>query len=114
MDATQRSTYIRVMRSTGGTLPPIRVSDAERERALLELREAAVQGRLNSDSFVRRLDRALRSRSRDDLAQIVGDLPGRSRVGDGLIRRVRDLSLFHARLRTAWQWPRLPRLSTNG
>ena len=65
----------RAMRSTGGTLPPVRVSDAERERALRELREAAVQGRLSSDSFLRRLDDALRSRNRDDLADLVRDLP---------------------------------------
>jgi hypothetical protein len=48
-------------------LPPVRVFDAERERALRDLREAAVQGRLSSDSSVRRLDDALRSRNRDDL-----------------------------------------------
>ena len=99
------------MRSTGGTLPPVRVSDAERERGLRELREAAVQGRLSSDSFVRRLDDALRSRNRDDLADLVSDLPGHSRLEDAVVRRVRAMSLWLLRVRHAWQQPRLARLS---
>jgi hypothetical protein len=99
------------MRSSGGTLPPVRVSDAERERALRELREAAVQGRLSSDSFVRRLDDALRSRNRDDLADLVRDLPGHSRLEDMVVRRVRAMSLWLLRIRHAWQQPRLARLS---
>jgi hypothetical protein len=98
------------MRSTGGTLPPVRVSDAERERALRELREAAVQGRLSSDSFVRRLDDALRSRNRDDLADLLRDLPGHSRLEDALMRRVRATSLWLLRVRHAWQQPRTTRL----
>jgi hypothetical protein len=99
------------MRSPGGTLPPVRVSDAEREQALRELREAAVEGRLSDDSFVRRLDLALRSPSRDDLADLLGDLPGRSRVGDAMLQRVRAASLFAVRLRGAWRQPRLARLT---
>ena len=99
------------MRSTGGTLPPVRVSDAERERALWELREAAVQGRLSSDSFVRRLDDALRSRYRDDLADLVRDLPRHSRLEDAVLRCVRAMSLWVLRVRHAWQQPRLARLS---
>jgi hypothetical protein len=99
------------MRSAGGTLPPVRVSDAERERALRELREAAVQGRLSNGSFVRRLDDALRSRNRDDLADLVRDLPGQSRLEDAVVRRVRALSGWLLRVRHAWQQPRLARLS---
>ena len=99
------------MRSTGGTLPPVRVSDAERERAVRELREAAVQGRLSSDSFVRRLDDALRSRNRDDLEDLVRDLPGHSRPEDAVVRRVRAMSLWLLRVHHAWQQPRLARLS---
>jgi hypothetical protein len=98
------------MRNTGGTLPPVRVSDAERERALRELREAAVQGRLSSDSFLRRLDDALRSRNRDDLADLVRDLPGHSRLKDAVLRRVRATSLWLLQVRHAWQQPRTTRL----
>ncbi len=98
------------MRTTGGTLPPVRVSDAERERALWELREAAVHGRLSSDSFVRRLDDALRSRNRDDLADLVRDLPGHSRLEEALLRHVRATSVWLLRVRQAWQQPRTARL----
>lgn len=99
------------MKSTGGTLPPVRVSDAEREQALRELRDAAAEGRLSSDSFVRRLDGALRSPNRDDLADLVRDLPGHSRLGDALVRRVRAASLVLVRIRNAWQQPRIARLA---
>jgi hypothetical protein len=99
------------MRSSGGTLPPVRVSDAARERALRELRQAAVQGRLNSDSFVRRLDDALRRRNRDDLADLVRDLPGHSRLEGAVVWRVRAVSWWLLRVRHAWQQPRLARLS---
>ena len=92
-------------------MPPVRVSDAERERALRELREAAAEGRLGSDSFVRRLDDALRSRNRDDLADLVRDLPAHSRLEDAVMRRVRATSLWLLRVRHAWQQPRLARLS---
>jgi hypothetical protein len=98
------------MKSPGGTLPPVRVSDAERDRALRELRDAAADGRLSSDSFVRRLDDALRSPNRDDLAELVRDLPGRSRLGDALVRSVRAGSLALVRIRNAWQQPRLARV----
>jgi len=99
------------MRTSGSTLPPVRVSDAERDQALRALRDAAVEGRLPNDSFARRLDLALRSPSRDDLADLLRDLPRRARVGDGLLRQVRKASLFAARLRGAWRQPRLTRLN---
>ena len=92
-------------------MPPFRVSDAERDDALRLLRDAAVQGRLTSDSFVRRLDEALRSRHRDDLAELVRDLPGHSPLQDAVLRRVRAMSLSLLRVRHAWQQPRLARLS---
>jgi hypothetical protein len=98
------------MHSPGGTLPPVRVSDAEREQALRELRDAAVDGRLSNDSFARRIDLALRSPNRDDLADLLHDLPRRSRFGDAVLRRVRALSLFAVRVRGAWRQPRLARL----
>jgi hypothetical protein len=98
------------MRSSGSTLPPVRVSDAERDQALRALRDAAVDGRLSNDSFARRLDLTLRSPSRDDLADLLRDLPRRSRVGDALLRRVRAASLFAVRLKGAWRQPRLARL----
>ncbi len=56
--------------------PAVRVGDAERDRVIAELRERAADGSLAHESFVFRVDAALRARYRGDLAQIVSDLPG--------------------------------------
>lgn len=74
---------------TGPVVPPRRASDADRERTVRVLRDAAVDGRLSHDSFVRRVDLALRARDDRSLAGVVDDLvPPRSavssRVGSGL------------------------------
>ena len=56
-------------------LPPLRASDAEREQVVGELRERFAEGRLSQDSFVHRMDAALRARQRDELAALLADLP---------------------------------------
>jgi hypothetical protein len=58
----------------GPEAPLTRASDADRERTVRVLRDAAVDGRLSHDSFVRRLDLALRARDHRSLAGVVGDL----------------------------------------
>jgi hypothetical protein len=55
--------------------PAIRVGDADRDRVIAELRERAADGSLAHESFVLRVDAALRARYRGDLAQLVSDLP---------------------------------------
>jgi hypothetical protein len=57
--------------------PGIRASDAEREAALTRLREGFAQGRLSQDTFVLRVEAALRARCRGDLDDQLRDLPGR-------------------------------------
>jgi hypothetical protein len=47
------------------------------------LRDAAVDGRLSHDSFVRRVDLALRAKDHQALADLVADTPGRG-LGAGL------------------------------
>lgn len=54
--------------------PPTRASDADRERTVRVLRDAAVEGRLAHESFVRRVDLALRARYQDALSDLVVDL----------------------------------------
>lgn len=61
--------------------PSFRASDADRERVVRLLGDAAVEGRLAHDSFVRRLDLALRSRDQSALADLVEDLPGGTSPG---------------------------------
>jgi hypothetical protein len=97
--------------SAGDTLPRVRVSDAERDRVLRLLRDASVQGRLSDETFARRLDQALRSRSRGELADLILDLPGHSRLADLAVRTASSLSLLLLRTRRAWRSPHQDRLS---
>jgi hypothetical protein len=56
--------------------PAVRVCDADRDRVVAELRERFADGSLAQESFVIRVDAALRARWRGDLADIMSDLPG--------------------------------------
>ena len=57
--------------------PPdgLRVSDADRERALSELSEAFRVGRITADEFDQRSGQALRSRTGKELTALLADLP---------------------------------------
>ena len=57
--------------------PPgeLRVSDAERERALSELSEAYQAGRITADEFDRRSTQALNARTGTELTAPLADLP---------------------------------------
>lgn len=88
-------------------LPAVRASDADRERAVEFLRERAVDGRLSHDSFVWRVDRALRARSRDELTDVVRDLPPEGPVTRLLTSAASSLSTMVTRVRHAWDKPRL-------
>jgi FHA domain/DUF1707 SHOCT-like domain len=83
---------------------PLRVSDADRERALQMLRECSAQGRLSHDTFLHRVDLALRARDAGQLASVLRDLPPEPTAGRAIAR----WSAFSARLLVAWRGPRLP------
>lgn len=53
----------------------LRLSDADREAALVRLREACVAGRLTLTEFSQRTDAACAARTRAELEPVVGDLP---------------------------------------
>ena len=53
----------------------LRVGDAEREAVAAELREHYAQGRLSLEDFQRRLDASLAARTRNDLDELISDLP---------------------------------------
>lgn len=53
----------------------VRVSDAERDRALDQLRDAVAAGRLSDSTFIRRVDFTLRARTRAELRSVLADLP---------------------------------------
>ena len=77
--------------------PRLRASDEERDKAVGELRERFAEGRLTQDSFLYRVDAALRARARDDLSALLADMPPAP-----LPRRLRDriaAAVRHARRR---------------
>jgi len=53
----------------------VRACDADRERVVAELRDRFSDGSLAQESFVARVDAALRARRHGDLAEILADLP---------------------------------------
>jgi len=55
--------------------PAILASDAERDHALVVLREAAAEGRLTLEEFASRSGLALEARTRNDLVGVTADLP---------------------------------------
>jgi class 3 adenylate cyclase len=52
-----------------------RVSDADRDRTVTQLREHVVEGRLTLDEFSERVGRALQARTQADLQAVLTDLP---------------------------------------
>jgi hypothetical protein len=66
----------------------LRVSDAERDRALGELHEGFVAGRLTQDTFVYRVEAALRARVRGELGALVADLPDPRSLRATAVRRL--------------------------
>jgi hypothetical protein len=74
---------------TIGELDRVRVSDAERDAALAQLREHAASGRLSLDELDDRSGRVLAARTRGELDRALGDLPDLASWG----YRLRHLSL---------------------
>jgi DUF1707 SHOCT-like domain/Cell wall-active antibiotics response LiaF, C-terminal len=62
-------------------LPAIRASDAERDATVIRLREAMTEGRLTLDDFSQRTDTALTALTREQLAEVVADLPAHGAIG---------------------------------
>lgn len=53
----------------------MRASDEDRDRVADRLKQAAAEGRLSSEEFEQRLDKALRSRTYSQLDALLADLP---------------------------------------
>jgi len=104
-----------------GTPPPdslpsaFRASDDDRENVIRILRDGSVAGRLSNDTFLKRVDRALRARRVDELAGLHSDLPPVPGEGTGPGPGANLWSWLAGRLRAvragaAWPAARLPRL----
>jgi hypothetical protein len=90
------------------TIPPAqRASDADREQVIHRLQDGSVEGRLSQDTFLHRLDQALRARRAGELAKLITDLPTADDRGF-LSRAVARCSDATAVLRSTWHGPRLP------
>lgn len=63
------------MNTTSSQQPDVRASDQERDAIADELGAHFQAGRLDAAEFDDRLGRALRARTRGDLAELVADLP---------------------------------------
>src|SRR5580692_3758885 len=55
--------------------PSLRISDADREQAIISLREHLLAGRLTLEEFSERVEATLRARFGAELAQVSKDLP---------------------------------------
>jgi hypothetical protein len=73
--------------------PGTRASDADRERAIGTLRDCFTEGRLTQDTFLGRVDAALRARDQRELAGLVADLPRRRRLAEAATQAARDFRL---------------------
>jgi pSer/pThr/pTyr-binding forkhead associated (FHA) protein len=60
----------------GSPLAALRASDAERDHAIGELRDRFAEGRLSQDTFLYRMDAALRAKEQSELTNLFTDLPG--------------------------------------
>lgn len=61
----------------------LRLSDADRDRAVAELSEHFQAGRIAADELDDRVGRALQARTAADLAPLFADLPGKRPAGTG-------------------------------
>lgn len=92
-----------------------RASDEDRDDVIRVLRDGSVAGRISNETFLRRVDRALRARHVDELAELLSDLPP-ARDGeaagwwDRLATRLRNARPRAPRLWETLRPPRLPRL----
>jgi hypothetical protein len=98
------------MASEAPTPLPVRASDLERERAARALRHSSVDGRISLDTFSRRIEETYRARSREELGELVADLPRRSPLGL-VARTVERASGAFAEIEAAWRRPRAPVLT---
>src|SRR5580704_2871675 len=78
-----RSVVIMNTVTTGTRSSSLRVSDADRDRAIAELSEHFQAGRLTVDELEDRTGRALQARTAGELAELFADLPRRQAAVTG-------------------------------
>jgi hypothetical protein len=90
------------------TVPPsLRASDEDRENVIGMLRHGSVEGRLSNETFLARIDIALRAQRLEELASLLRDLPAPAQAEGWLDRCVGWWSALGSRVHRAWRTPRL-------
>jgi FHA domain/DUF1707 SHOCT-like domain len=89
---------------------PGRASDADRERFVELLKTRSIEGRLSTETFAFRLERALAARSVAELESLVADVRTPGRLRGALLRVVAWVSGLTHDLQAAWTAPRVPTL----
>src|SRR3954471_314164 len=84
--------------------PATRAGDADRERALVVLRDATVSGHLTLDEFSERIERTELARTQGELEAVTADLPARS--GEAALP-ARHSAIF-SRLQRPGRWQLAP------
>src|ERR1700754_4857607 len=87
--------------------PEVLVSDAERERAVIALRDATVEGRLTLDEFSDRVGKAELSRTSTELEQALAGLPATRSAADAPAVH----SAVFSRLERSGRWELAPESS---
>src|ERR1700722_12187929 len=88
------------------TRPAVLASDADRERAVTLLRDAAVEGRLTLEEFSDRVGRAQVARTEPELTVLTADLPSQSRELALTTGAMRQTAWFSRIVRRgAWDLP---------
>jgi len=90
--------------------PELRASDADRDRAIGELREHTAAGRLTLEEFSERVDQAVEARTLADLDEIRSDLPAALPAAQPRRRPKRFTGVVFASTERTGRW-RLPRRS---
>ncbi|GAA0348705.1 DUF1707 and FHA domain-containing protein [Streptomyces blastmyceticus] len=87
-----------------------RPSEAQRDQALVVLRDGAGDGRLSHDTFMRRMNIVLTARNRAEIDHAMADLRAHGRFSEFLVRTVTRVATLTVRIRRAWCGARLPGL----
>jgi hypothetical protein len=90
---------------------PGRASEADRERIARVLARRSIEGRISTDTFAGRIERALEARSAAELDELVADMrtPGPARRV--LLGAVTWASRLSGEVQAAWRAPRIPSLA---
>jgi hypothetical protein len=75
LEPGRRRTYREFVVSSDSGPQVLRASDEDRERAIEVLRLGSVEGRLSYETFLQRVDAALRTHRVDELRGLLSDLP---------------------------------------